>query len=182
MSLDAVAERYARAIFELGQEANQLTQVTDQIRKLADAYSSSAELRTVLDNPLVSEDKREAVLKAIATRLGMGELSTNSVRLMASRHRLAALPEVARKLGALADDRAGIVRASITSAGPLSEAYYTKLKAALEKSTGKKVVLERIQDPSIIAGVVTRIGDNTIDGSVRGRLRDLERQLVSAAS
>ena len=93
---------------------------------------------------------------------------------------MSALPDIARRLGSLADEKAGVLRASVTSAGQLSESYYEKLKAELEGLTGRKIVLERKQDPSLIAGVVTRIGDNTIDGSVRGKLDQLERQLQSA--
>ena len=89
-------------------------------------------------------------------------------------------PSLRRRLATLSDEKAGLLRASVTSAGQLSESYYEKLKAELESLTGRKILLERKEDPSLIAGVVTRIGDNTIDGSVRGKLDQLERQLQSA--
>ncbi len=180
MSAGAVAERYAKAIFELANEAGQLSQVADQLGKLASAYSESKELRAVLDNPLVNEQQRETILKDVAGRLGLAQLALNSVRYIAQRRRLSVLPDIARRLSTLSDEKAGIIRATVISAAPLGEAYYTKLKAQLEKSTGKKVQLAREEDPSLIAGVVTRIGDNTIDGSLRGRLNDLERKLLHA--
>jgi len=180
MSNSAVADRYARAIFELADEAGQGSTLTQQLKNFAAAYSQSPELRAVLGNPLVSDGDRDAVLKEIASRLGLSPLATTSVRYIASRRRLSALPDIARRLGGLADEKAGVVRASVTSAGQLSESYYEKLKAELEAATGRKIVLERKQDPSLIAGVVTRIGDSTIDGSVRGKLEQLERQLQSA--
>ncbi|HVJ15717.1 MAG TPA: ATP synthase F1 subunit delta [Polyangiaceae bacterium] len=180
MSNSAVAERYGRAIFELADESGQAAGLTQQLANFAAVYSQSHDLHAVVGNPLISHADRDEVLKQIASRLGLSPLATTAVRYIASRRRMAALPEIARRLGSLADEKAGVLRASVTSAGQLSESYYEKLKAELEGITGRKVVLERKQDPSLIAGVVTRIGDNTIDGSVRGKLDQIERQLQSA--
>ena len=80
----------------------------------------------------------------------------------------------------LADEKAGVLRATVTSARPLSEDYYRSLAAELEKRTSRKILLERREDPTLLAGIVTRIGDHTIDGSVRGRLAALERQLLAS--
>jgi F-type H+-transporting ATPase subunit delta len=110
----------------------------------------------------------------------MSELAQNFVKLLAARRRLRTLPDIARRLGGMADEKAGILRASVTSAGPLPEAFYQKLTSELEAATQRKIVLEKSQDPSLIAGVVTRIGDNTIDGSLKGRLNELERRLLQS--
>lgn len=178
MISSAVIERYARAIFELGVETGQLSQLTDQIRRFAAVYASSRELRTVGENPLIPEEQRDAVIKEVGTRLGLTELGLNAIRLLAQRRRLSALQDVARRLGGLADEKAGIVRAKVVSAAPMTEDFYSKLAQKLEAKTRMKVVIEREQDPSLIAGVVTKIGDNTIDGSLRGRLQALERSLL----
>ncbi|HEY0467063.1 MAG TPA: ATP synthase F1 subunit delta, partial [Polyangiaceae bacterium] len=103
----------------------------------------------------------------------------NAIRMLAERTRLASLPEIARRLASLADEKAGVLRAVVTSAGPLPESFYERLMKELESATSRKVAIDRQQDPSLIAGVVTRIGDNTIDGSVKGRLAEIERQLSS---
>lgn len=174
---DAVAERYARAIFELGVESGQLEALTDQIRSFADTYGASRELQSVLDNPLVEPQKRAAILLDIAARLGLNGVGLNAIRFMAQRKRLGSLPEIAKRLASLADEKGGVVRATVTSAGPLPESFYERLVRELESATQRKVALDRKQDPSLIAGVVTRIGDNTIDGSVKGRLAEIERQL-----
>lgn len=178
MSDSAVAERYARAIFELGVETGQVDRLTEDVRKAADVVAASADLRAVLDNPLVAHEDRDAVLKTLATRLALSELATNALRLLAQRRRLSVLGEIARRLGGLADEKAGVLRAEVVSAQALSESLAEQLKQKLEQATKKRVVLERKQDPSLIAGIVTRIGDNTIDGSLKGRLSDLERQLL----
>jgi F-type H+-transporting ATPase subunit delta len=175
-----LADRYARAIFELGVENDQLKQLTDQFQQIAEVYAGSHELRVALENPVVDESKRDAVLKDVAARLQLSELATNSLRVLAARRRLRALPEIARRLASMSDDKAGIVRATVISAVPLSEAHYQALSAELERATQKKVVVERQHDPSLIAGVVTRIGDKTIDGSLKGRLAELESQLLAS--
>lgn len=180
MSYAAIAERYARAIFELAVEAGQLPAVTDQIQRLATAYQSSPELESVVENPLVDDASRDALLKELSARLGLSTLSLNAARLLAHRKRLRALPEIATGLQRLADEQAGILRATVTTAKPLPEEYYQRLAAELEKSTRRRILIERREDPSLLGGVVTRIGDHTYDGSVRGRLLALERSLLSS--
>ena len=173
-----VAERYARAIFELGVESGQTGPLSEQIRSFANTYASSRELSSVLDNPLVDAAKREAVLQEVAARAGLNGVALNAVRLLAQRKRLGSLPEISRHLATLADEKAGVVRAVVTSATALPESFYERLGKELEAATQRKVAIDRKLDPSLIAGVVTRIGDNTIDGSVKGRLEELERQLL----
>jgi len=178
MSGGAVAERYARAIFELSVEAGQVGALSEQIRSFADTYAASRELQAVLDNPMVDADKRAAMLADVASRVGLTDVGLNAIKLLANRKRLGSLPEIARRLATLADEKGGVVRATVTSAGPLPESFYERLGQELETPTQRKVAIDRKQDPSLIAGVVTRIGDNTIDGSVKGRLAEIERLLA----
>ncbi len=174
-----IADRYARAIFELGVEGDQLSAVSEQLESFATAYHDFADLRAVLENPIIPAEQRLAVMRDVAQKLGLGPLSRNVIGYVASRRRLRALPDIARRLAVLSDEKAGIARAEVTSAGPLPESFYTGLAEQLGALLGKQVVLERHEDPTLIAGVVTRIGDNTIDGSLRGRLESLERQLLA---
>ncbi len=178
MSAGTIAERYARAVFELAAEAGQLEQLAEQMSNLAASYQASPELKRVLENPVVSSQQRDALLAAIGTRLGLSQTAINAARLLASRRKLRILPDVARRVRQLVDERAGVVRATVISARPLPEDYYRRLSTQLERSTQRRVLLERRQDPSLIAGVVTRIGDNVIDGSISGRLAELERRLL----
>src|SRR5262249_20765386 len=98
--------------------------------------------------------------------------------LLLRKHRFTALPEIARALSRLVDDDANLVRAQVTSAAPLSEAYLGRLRAELEKATGKKVVIAHSQDPSLLGGAGTRLGDRLIDGSVRARLASFRDALL----
>ncbi len=174
-----VAERYARAIFALGVETGTLAALADQVRLFAGAYEASADLRGVLENPLVSHEQRQNILTELATRLGFGPFALNTIRYLATRRRLGLVPDISKRLETLSDEKQGVVRATVTSASPLSESFYQRLAEQLSALVGHKVVLDRREDPSLIAGVVTRIGDNTIDGSIRGRLASLERTLLS---
>ena len=178
MSQAPVADRYARAIFELGVETGQLAPITEQVRRFAEVYTGSPELRAVLDNPIIEVEKRDAVLADISARLGLMGNALNLIKLLASRKKLRVVADIARRLDRFTDEQAGVVRATVTSAKAMPDSFYQKLTAELEAATSRKIVLERREDPSLIAGFVTRIGDNTIDGSVRGRLTEIERQLV----
>ena len=175
-----IAERYARAIFELGVETGTLAALADQVGKFAAAYQSSLDLRSVLENPIVPVEHRQQILAEVANRLGFGPFALNTVRYLASRRRLGALPDIKKRLDSLSDEKAGVVRATVTSAEKLPESFYQRLSEQLATLVGQKVVLDRREDPTLLAGVVTRIGDNTIDGSIRGRLDQLERQLLSS--
>jgi F-type H+-transporting ATPase subunit delta len=180
VSLAAVAERYARALCELATESGQLDVATRQVSELVALYEGSPDLRSVLDNPVVPEAKREAILGTIVQRLGLGVAVSNTVRLLARRRRLAVLPDLGRSVQRLADQQAGKVRAVVTSATALTESDAHRLAQELERRTSRKVVLERRVDPTLIAGLVTCIGDKVIDGSLRGRLEALERRLLQS--
>ncbi|EYF05589.1 F0F1 ATP synthase subunit delta [Chondromyces apiculatus] len=178
MSYDSIARRYARAIFEIGKETGTLPRLTQDLGEFSATYAENEELRFVLDNPLLPEAQREALLADLGTRMSLSDTTLRALRLLGQRRRLPALPAIARQLSRLADEDQGVVRAVVTSAGPLNEAYLARLRAEIEKATGKKVAITHKQDPSLIAGVVTKIGDQVIDGSVRARLSSFRESLL----
>ncbi len=178
MSSETIARRYARAVFELGKELKNLPVIAKDLTDFAGSYEQSEELRLVLENPLVSEPQREAVLLDIGQRMSMSQTASSTLRLLMQRRRMSVLPEMVRQLEKLVDDDAGVLRAEVTSAAPLSESFLAKLRAELESATGKKIVVTHKQDPSLIAGIVTRIGDKVIDGSVKARLDSFRDSLL----
>lgn len=180
MSYDAIARRWARAIFELGRETNSVSRLNADINSFAEIYAGHAELSSVLENPLVPEASREALLVEIAGRLGLSDLAKNTLRLLAQKRRVAALPLIARQLSRLADEDQNVLRAEVSTAGPVSDDYLAKLRAELEKATGKKVSISHKVDKSLIGGVVTRLGDRVIDGSVKTRLATFRESLLRA--
>jgi F-type H+-transporting ATPase subunit delta len=178
MSYDAIARRWARAVFEIGKEGGMVARLRDDIASFAETYAGNEELRNVLDNPLVPEAAREAVIVEIGSRMDLSDTAKSTLRLLAQKRRLAALPDIARQLARLADEDQGLVRAEVTSAEALSDDYLAKLRAELEKATGKKVVVTAKVDASLIGGVVTKLGDRVVDGSVRARLTGFRESLL----
>jgi len=173
-----VSRRYAKALLELGLETHSIDALVRELDAAAAAYSASAELRAALDNPLIALSAKKAILADIAAQLSLGVVSKNTVMMLCDRRRLRILPEIAQMLREANDARAGVVRAEVTTAIAMSDAYYEKLRVQLEKMTGHKVVIDKKTDPEIIAGVVTRIGDRILDGSVRARLQSLKTALM----
>lgn len=180
MSYDAIARRWARAIFELGKETNAVSRLNADIGAFAEVFAGSDELASVLTNPLVPEAAREAVMVEIASKLGLSDMAKNALRLLAQKRRVGALPLIARQLARLADEDQNVLRAEVATAAPVGDDYLKKLGAELEKATGKKVSITHKVDKSLIGGVVTRIGDRVIDGSVKTRLASFRESLLRA--
>lgn len=177
MSESVVAERYAKALFELGVESGQLAMLTDQLRSVAHTYADSPELRMVLEDPRVAEDQVLSLIEALARRLALSTVAKNSLLVLVRRRRIRALPDIVSRLVSLTDERTGVLRANVTSATPLAELQAKQLTEELERLTGKRILLERNCDPSLLGGLVTRIGDHVVDASLRGRFAEIERRL-----
>jgi F-type H+-transporting ATPase subunit delta len=173
-----VARRYAKAVLEIGVETNTLPALVDDMTRLAAIYSDYPELRRALDNPLVAHDAKKAILVDVAAGASVSDVAKHTLLLMGDRRRLSALPAVAQLLREMSDAKQGVLRAEVTTAVELSSEYYAKLKAQLEKMTGQQVVLDKNLDPTILAGVIARIGDRVYDGSLRARLDELGSALA----
>jgi F-type H+-transporting ATPase subunit delta len=178
MSVSIVARRYAQALLELGVEQNSLDTIVGELESIAAMWESSHELRNALENPLVPHAAKKAVMNDVAARLGASPTTRNTLLLLVDRRRIKTLPYLARTLRELADARKGVVRAEVTTAVALADAYYARLQAQLEKMTGKRIVVDRRIDPTLLGGVVTRIGDRIFDGSLRTRLQSLRDALM----
>lgn len=181
MSVQIVARRYAKALLELGVEQNAVDKIAEDFEAIAHAFETSHELRNALENPLVAHAAKKAVMSDLCDHIGASPMTKNALLLLIDRRRTKTLPYVARYLRELADVRKGIVRAEVTTAVALSDAYYERLRQQLEKMTGKHVVVDKRTDPALVAGVVTRIGDRIFDGSLRTRLQALRDALLPQA-
>jgi F-type H+-transporting ATPase subunit delta len=179
MSESQLATRYAQAIFEIGEESGQLQQLSSELAKVAEHLNGSKALLAALTDPAVSEERRFSILQGLSGPLGLGPVTLNTLKLLVRRRRIGALPDIASALVSRADARRGVIRVKVTSAKPLSDAYYERLTANLETSLKRKVQLEKVLDSNLIAGLTLQIGNNSIDGTVRGRLEKYEHQLLS---
>ena len=173
-----IAKRYATALLELGSESNQLDGLVDELGRAAEAYEASAELRSAFDDPLVPLAAKKAILDELAQRLGASPTTKNALSLLLERRRIRALPPIATRLKEMADLKRGILRAEVLTAMPLPEEYFVALQAQLERVTGRRIALDRKLDPSLICGVVARVGDTVYDGSLLARLRQIKDSML----
>jgi F-type H+-transporting ATPase subunit delta len=179
MAAGSLARRYAKALLEIGIATQTFDALGKELSRLTTQLAGSAELTQVLENPIFPLSKRRDVLDEIVQRLAISKTVRNFVQLVLAKGRIAALADIARVYRTLVDEHAGRVRATITSAGPLDVALEVRLKQALEKQSGKVVLLEKREDPTLVGGMVTQIGDLMIDGSVRTQLERIREELLS---
>jgi F-type H+-transporting ATPase subunit delta len=149
-----------------------------ELDAVAAVVGGSSELGTVLTNPVFKASQRKQVMQELAKKLALSEDVQRFLGLLIERERIAALPDIARELRVLVDANLGRVRATVTSAKPLSADQESKIKTALEKQTGKKVVLEKREDADLIGGMVTQIGDLIYDGSVKNQLELMKETIL----
>jgi F-type H+-transporting ATPase subunit delta len=173
-----IARRYATALIEIGTETGQLDSLVEELQRAAQVYTSSPELRTALADPLVPIQAKKAILGDVAARLQLGPIAMNTLNLLLDRRRVRALPPIATRLREMADLKRGILRAEVLTAMPLPEEYFSLLQQQLERVTGRRIALDRKLDPSLICGVVARVGDTVYDGSLISRLRHLKESLL----
>lgn len=175
MSQAAIAERYATALFELAVDQQKIDPVNDELRAIARIVREYPDLAKLLAHPLVSAaDKQETLLKLAA---GASDLLRNFLRLVVDKGRQTALPAIADSYRALVDAHYKRVVAQVTTAVPMDEETQHLLKKQLSDYLAQDVQILAHEDPAILGGVVVRVGDRLIDGSVRGRLQALAQSL-----
>ncbi|MDH5490414.1 MAG: ATP synthase F1 subunit delta [Myxococcales bacterium] len=179
MSSGPIGKRYARALLSLSEEAKLTDRIARELTDVVASYETSRELREIFENPAIGAQTRGAVIDALARRMGLAPLLRNTLMLLSDRRRMRYLPQLAEAFQDLSEERTGRIRAEVTTAGAMPEAYFAELQRALEEVTGKKIVLQKKQDPALIGGVVTKVGDKVFDGSIQNRLRGLEEELLS---
>jgi len=175
---DSGPRRYAEAAFEIALRDKTVDQWRDDLGR-AEAGLKNEELSEVLGNPAVPLKQRADIVERVFK--GLSDPVRNLVLLLLRRGRIRQLPRVAAEFRRLDDKRNDIVHATATSASPLDDAETRAITARLEQMTGGSVALETAVDPALIGGIVVRIGDRLIDGSVRGRLERLRNKLASGA-
>jgi len=173
-----IARRYATALLELGVESGRLDSLVEEIANVAQAYDSSPELRAALADPLVPIAAKHGIVNDLAQRLGLGQSAKNVVTMLLDRRRIQAIVPIAHRLKEMADEKKGLLRAEVLTAMPLPEEYFTQLQQHLERVTGRRIALDRKLDPTLICGVVARVGDTVYDGSLLSRLRQIKDSML----
>jgi F-type H+-transporting ATPase subunit delta len=175
----SVARRYARALFGIGVDAGKFEALGEELGELAALWNGSDELRQALENPVFKPEQKRAVLQSILPKVAPTPEVQRFVLLLLDRRRIVLLPAIARAYRDLCDAHVGRVRAEVTSAQELTPATLDRVRRSLEQRTGKKVIIKSAVDPDLIGGVVARVGDLVLDGSVRSQLEDLRTRLLN---
>ncbi len=169
-----LAARYAAALFDLADEAKQLDAVAGDLRQLTAMIGASADLRRLLRSPVLTRADQGRAMEAILAQAGAGDLVRRFVGLVAENRRLFALPDMIEAFLADLARRRGEVTATVTSAAPLSDAQRNALDDTLRRAVGGKVSVELKTDPSLIGGLVVKVGSRLVDSSLKSKLQRLQ--------
>lgn len=168
--------RYARAIFELAKEEGQVDQWTERLAAVRDVLARK-EVQGVLANPSIAVGRRQDAAAALVEPLA-GREGANLARLLVGANRLRDVNAIIEEYELLADADAGRVRATATTAVPLTKEDADKLEASLSRRMGARIRLQNTVEPAVIGGLVVRIGDRVFDASVATRLQQLRSRLA----
>jgi F-type H+-transporting ATPase subunit delta len=174
----AVVRRYARALFDTAHRAGAVDQIETDLKAVDQVLRATPRFSRVLRAPTVSVDqKKELVQRVFGTRLS--PLAARFLTLVVERRRETILNDVYSEFSRLANEERNILAVQVTAATPLTDQERDALAAALTRRTGKTVTLELSIDPQIMGGLLLRMGDTVIDGSIRSRLNQLRARLES---
>ncbi|CAM3599245.1 ATP synthase F1 subunit delta [Sphingobacterium prati] len=176
MSVFKVASRYAKSLIDLASEQGSLETIKTDMDSFIAVLKSSSELQAVLANPIVPLDKKKNILDA----LFKDKINANILaffKIMINKGRGTIVYATAQEFVREYNEVKGIVKATVTSAAPLSEANLAAMKDVLAKETNAQVILVNKVDNKLIGGFVVNIGDRQIDTSIAGKLNKLERYL-----
>ncbi|MCI4678527.1 F0F1 ATP synthase subunit delta [Rhodoblastus acidophilus] len=173
-----VAERYAQALFSLAQEQKVTDAVTEALGNFAEMIEQSADLKRLVLSPVFSAEEQLKAISAILDKYGFGGITANFVKLVAAKRRLFVLPDMIRAFVALNDKAKGVARADVTVAAALSPGHSATLEQALREVSGGKAVKVNVDvDPSIIGGIVVKIGSRMVDASLKTKLNSLRTRM-----
>jgi F-type H+-transporting ATPase subunit delta len=169
--LSTLARPYAEAVFRMAQGENDLAGWSSRVQSLA-LIVSDAQLARLIVDPAVSSERMAALIIEVAGA-SLGERGANFVKVLAENDRLPLLPEIGAQFETLKANAEGTLEATITSAQALTQAQIDDLVAGLKTKFNRAVDVQVAVDPELIGGAVIAIGDQVIDGSVKGRLQRL---------
>lgn len=177
MSTRASAARYARALLDVVIQESNPEQVEQELSAVADLYAGNQELQKALTSPAVSVTAKRGVVEALVSRAKLSPVLGKLMLMLADRNRLALLPELAASYRERLTEHRQIVRAEVSTAVPLLPDQVTQFEQRLAAATGRRVTMTTRVDPSLIGGVVARVGGTVYDGSIATRLAKMRERL-----
>jgi len=178
MTMRASAARYARALLDVTISETDPGQAEQELAAFAAVLEQHQDLQAALLNPAVPAAGKRAVIQALLERLQPSAPVGKLLLLLADRDRLGLLPDLLTVFRERLMEHQRVIRAEVTTAAPLAEARATELADRLARATGRTVKMTTKVDPSIIGGIVTRIGSTVYDGSVAAQLQAIRQRLT----
>jgi F-type H+-transporting ATPase subunit delta len=178
---EAVAKSYAKALYELARERNQVDAVQTELQNVAAVVEGQPQLQAFLSRPWVAANVKRGAATDVATKLGLSPLVRDFLGLVAARNRADYLGPIAAAFRALDDEARGRVRVKLRTAISLTEQERTALTARLSRVVeGKQLVIEESVDSTLLGGFVAEVGSMILDGSLDTQLERLRDQLARA--
>lgn len=178
--VSGLADRYAAALFELADERHALDAVAGDLRALRAMLAESADLSRLVRSPVLSRADQGRAIEALAERAQLSQLTRDFLAVVARNRRLFAVPAMIDAFLARLAERRGEVTAEIVAAQPLSEAQNAALGDQLRQAVGRPVTIDLKVDPSLIGGMIVKVGSRMVDGSLRSKLQRLRLALRGA--
>ncbi len=176
----AIGRRYAEAIFAIARENNTIDRTLEDVQGIASLFSQR-KLAYLLNEPKIpTQRKMQAIRQALESKVL--RTSLNLALLVVQRELVEAMPSIARELAQLVLDYKNQAIAEVTTAAPIDERQLGQVRQALEQRTGKTILMQTKVQPEILGGVIARVGDQVIDGSIRHRLAVLKQQLLTGVA
>ena len=169
-----LAQRYANALLELAEDAKALDQVADDLKALHQALAESADLRVLVRSPLLTRHEQTGAMKSILDKAGAADLTRKFLGVVASNRRLFALEAMITAYLEELARRRGEVTADVVTAHELSDEQTKALTDQIKKVVGAKVAINQTVDPSLLGGMVVRIGSRMVDSSLRTKLNKMQ--------
>jgi F-type H+-transporting ATPase subunit delta len=179
-SVSGVSGRYATALFELARDQRSIDAVMADLNKFEAMLAESADLTRLVRSPVFSADEQLRALTAVLDQAGIAGICANFLKVLTANRRLFAVNDVIRAFRALVARFKGEATADVTAAEKLSDRNLDALKTALKSVTGKDVTLNVKVDPSIIGGLVVKLGSRMVDSSLRTKLNSIKHAMKEA--
>ena len=179
-SVSGVSGRYATALFELARDQKAVDEVKSDLDRFDALLNQSEDLKRLVRSPVFAADTQLKALSAVLDKAAIAGIAANFLKVLAKNRRLFAVADVIRAYRVLAATFRGEASAEVTVAEPLSDKNLDSLKVALKSVTGKDVALNVKVDPSIIGGLVVKLGSRMIDSSLRTKLNSIKHAMKEA--
>ncbi len=174
MNVSGVSARYAQALYDLADDKGAIDAVAADLTSLQKMIADSEDFKRFIKSPIIGRNEQSKAVAAIAEKAQFSPLAHKFLGLLAANRRLFALPDIITGFRQILADRRGQATAQVTSAAPLTDAQTTSLIEALKKSVGRNVDIISKVDPSILGGLIVKVGSRMVDSSLKSKLNRLK--------